>query len=79
MDNNGLSLFAILFLVFLGLSAALIIRMFVSLVHLGMSGGSRSWARPAPSPSRGWWGTSCCAPWCSCWGQEGAPPPPSSP
>ena len=35
MDNNGLSLFAILFLVFLGLSAALIIWMFVSLVHLG--------------------------------------------
>ena len=35
MDNNVLALFAILFRVFLGLSAALIIWMFVSLVHLG--------------------------------------------
>lgn len=40
MDNNGLSFFAILFLAFLALSAALIVWMFLSLVRLGMSGGS---------------------------------------
>ena len=68
MDNNGLSLFAILFLVFLGLSAALIIWMFVSLVHLGDERRQQIVGKACPSPSRGWWGTSCCAPWCSCWG-----------
>lgn len=35
MDNNGLSFFAILFLAFLALSAALIVWMFISLVRLG--------------------------------------------
>lgn len=35
MDNNGLSFFAILFLAFLALSAALIVWMFLSLVRLG--------------------------------------------
>ena len=34
------SFFAILFLAFLALSAALIVWMFISLVRLGMSGGS---------------------------------------
>lgn len=33
MDNNGLSFFAILFLAFLALSAALIVWMFISLVR----------------------------------------------
>ena len=35
MDNNGLSFFAILFLAFLALSAALIVWMFISLMRLG--------------------------------------------
>ena len=35
MDNNGLSFFAILFLAFLALSAALIVWMLLSLVRLG--------------------------------------------
>lgn len=35
MDNNGLSFFAILFLAFLALSAALIVWMFLSLIRLG--------------------------------------------
>ena len=35
MDNNGLSFFAILFLAFLALSAALIVWMFLSLMRLG--------------------------------------------
>lgn len=72
MDNNGLSLFAILFLVFLGLSAALIIWMFVSLVHLGDERRQQIVGKACTL-------SFCCAPWCSCWGTGRSSSTPSSP
>ena len=72
MDNNGLSFFAILFLAFLALSAALIVWMFISLVRLGDERRQLIVGKAAPSPLWGWQGTCFCAPWCSCWARGGS-------
>lgn len=73
MDNNGLSFFAILFLAFLALSAALIVWMFISLVRLGDERRQLIVGKACTfSFMGGWQGTCFCAPWCSCWARGGS-------
>lgn len=69
MDNNGLSFFAILFLAFLALSAALIVWMFLSLVRLG---DERRQLIVGKACTFSFMGTCFCAPWCSCWARGGS-------
>lgn len=72
MDNNGLSFFAILFLAFLALSAALIVWMFISLVRLGDERRQLIVGKACTFSFMGWQGTCFCAPWCSCWARGGS-------
>ena len=72
MDNNGLSFFAILFLAFLALSAALIVWMFLSLMRLGDERRQLIVGKACTFSLWGWQGTCFCAPWCSCWARGGS-------
>ena len=56
MESNGTSIFVVIFLAVLILSAVLIVWMFVSLVRSELEDERRQmWARPAPGPSSPWW------------------------
>lgn len=57
MESNGTSIFVVIFLAVLILSAVLIVWMFVSLVRSELEDERRQMivARPAPGPSSPWW------------------------